>query len=160
MVEFVGLLNDLQICENDINYGFEWLKILLSTIQCSVEPQSLSHSYWELLLKFAVHWSGRPIFRAHDSHVVMALDSCKEWDKLKCWIGIIWMIWPPEGGETGEEDLKHIMLSLSHQKPGAIQELEKQMEQWSSEWPWVNISESFQQICQQIYDNTAQRSVL
>ena len=157
---FVGLLNDLQICEDDIGYGLESLRILLDTIHCSVEPQHLSHSYWEYLLNCAAYWADRPGLRTYNPHVMVTLEGCKEWDKLKCWIGVVWMMWPPGGGETTEEELRNIMLSLSHQKPDAIQELEKQMEQLSSRWRWVNIPKSFQQICKQACDNIPQQSAL
>ena len=89
---------------------------------------------------------------------MVTLEGSKEWDKLKCWIGVVWMMWPPEGEETTEEELKHVMFLLSQKKPDAIQELEKQMEQWSGEWPWVSIPKSLQQICKQACENTAQQS--
>ena len=160
VVEFVGLLNDLQLCENDKADRLGWLKVLLDTIQSSAEPQGLSHSYWELLLEYAAYWADRPGLRTYNPDVMVALEGSKEWDKLGCWIGVVWMMWPPGGGVTTEEELKQVMLSLSQQKPEAIQELKRQMEQMDSKWSWVNIPESFQQICKQAHDNTAQQSGL
>ena len=156
VTKFVGLLNDLQLCKNDHGDSLGWLKVLLDTIQSSAEPQGLSHPYWELLLEYAAHWADRPGLRTYNPDVMVALEGSEEWDKLKCWIGVVWMMWPPGGGMTTEEELKHVMVSLSQQKPEAIQELEKQMERWIG-WGWVDIPKSFQQICKQAHDNTAQQ---
>jgi len=53
------------------------------------------------------------------------LQDAKEWDKLACWISVVWMIWPPEDGGATEEDLENVMLSLLHQQPGALQKVEE-----------------------------------
>ena len=160
VVGLAGFLNNLQICEDDMGYRREWLETLLDTIQCSAEPQYLSYPCWELLLEHATYWSDEPGLRSYNPHVTVALAGSKEWDKLRCWIGVVWMMWPPGGGVTTEEELKHVMLSLSHQKPDAIQELEKQIEKLDKEWSWVKIPESFQQICKQAYDNAVQQPAL
>jgi hypothetical protein len=158
---FVGLLNDLQISVDDVSGSLEWLNILLDAIQGSAEPQHLSHSYWELLLEYTAYWADRlRPRRTYNPHVLVTLESSKEWNKLKYWIGVVWMLWPPEGGRTREEDLKHTMFSLSQQKPEAIQELETQMEGLSRKWTWVDIPESFQQICKQAHGDVAQQSAL
>ena len=157
--ELVGLLNDLQMC-GDMDTGLEWLKILLDVIQCSAKPQCLSHSYWELLLNHAAYWADYPGLRTYNPDVMTILEGSEEWDKLKCWIGVVWIMWPPGSGVTTEEELKSVMLSLSHQNPDVIQELEKQMEQFHSKWSQVEIPESFQQICKQAHDNMAQQSTL
>lgn len=88
-------------------------------------------------------------------HIMLSLEDKQEWDKLECWITIVWMVWPPESGGTKEEDLKHVMLLLFYQQPGALQKLEEQMEKWSWEIP-----ESFQQICKQAHDEVAQQVTL
>ena len=159
IVEFVGLLNDVQIHRGGIHNPFHWLRTLLHIIQCSAEPQCLSHSYWELLLEYAANWPDDPIPESYNPDVMVTLEGSKEWDKLKCWIGVVWIKWLPGGGVTTEEELGQVMLSLSQQKPEAIQELGKQMEQFSK-IPWVKIPESFHWICEQTYNNIAQQSAL
>jgi len=52
------------------------------------------------------------------------------------------------------------MFSLFHQRPGALQELEEEMEQWSKEYSWVQIPDSFKQICKKAHDKGAQQAIL
>ena len=157
---FVRLLNDLQMCE-DMDYRqLEWLIILLNIVQCSAEPQYLSHSYWKSLLNHAAFWVGEPGLKTYNPYVMVTLEESEEWDKLKCWIGVVWIMWPPGGGDTTEEELKCVMLSLSQKKPDAIQDLEGQMEQLSNRWIWFEIPKPFQQICKEVYDSMAQQPAL
>jgi hypothetical protein len=83
----------------------------------------------------------------YNPHTMTSLEASKEWDKLECWMGVVWMIWPPEKGETTEEVLECVMLSLFHQWPGAIQKLKQRMEKWSKSGPRNIVPESFHQIC-------------
>jgi len=72
----------------------------------------------------------------------------------------VWLVWPPEGGNTTEEELENAMFSLFHQQPGTLQELEGQMEQWSKEWSWVQVPESFKPICKKVHDKVAQQVIM
>ena len=72
----------------------------------------------------------------------MLLEDGQEWDELECWIGIVWIVWPPETGG----DVERIMFSLFRRRPGAIQNLERQIERWSEENKY-DIPEPFQRIC-------------
>ena len=146
---FIGLLNVLEVHAND-THDYMWTKILLDIIQSPAENQHLSHLYWESFVKLAAFWSyGLADDTTYNPHTIASLESSGEWDKLKCWLCVVWMVWPP-GGETTEDNLEHVMLSLSHQRPGAILELEGQLEKYHSQWWWISIPESFQQICKKI----------
>jgi len=157
---FVRLLNDLEVCEEDMDTRHVWADLILDTIQSSEGIQHLSHSYWELLVKLIVHWGWGYQLRAgmYNPHIIISLQDAKEWDKLKCWICIVWIVWP-EDSET-QDDLEHVMLSLFHQQPAALQKLEEWMKQWSQVHWWHKIPNSFQQICKQGHDKVTQQNTL
>ena len=155
---FVGLLNDLQVHCKDIDDKVKWARLLLETIQSPEGIQHLSHLYWELLVEIVV---SKPLWLKNSTYnpqTMISLKETEEWDKLVCWMGVVWILWPPEKGETREEDLGHITLSLFHQQPGAIQKLEQWMEQLGG--CWGQIPKSFQQICKQAHDEVAQQARL
>ena len=158
--EFIKLLNDLQVCAEDLDDAFGWAKLLLNTIQLSEKAQHLSLLYWELLVEFAAYYSDELKAQAYNPQIMISLQNAKEWDRLKCWISVMWMVWPPEDGETTEEDLEHAMLSLFCQQPGALQKLEEQIEQWSNEWSWGGVPRSFKQICKQVHDKAVKQTTL
>jgi len=157
---FVGLLNSLQVHVGDINNRLQWARILLNTIQSSKGAQILSFQYWELLGKLVVSCSQYLEDSPYNPHTMKSLKDAGEWDKLKCWVGVIWMIWPPEGGKTTEGDLEDIMLLLFHQQSDAIQDLKEQIKQWSRRPFWNNIPMSFQQICRQVDIEAVQKVIL
>ena len=156
----IVLLNDLQVCHKDLNNTQGWARFLLHTVQSSGKIQHLSLSYWELLAELTAYWSGGLEAQAYNPQIMISLQNAKEWDKLKCWVSIMWLVWPPEGGKTTEEDFENVMLSLFHQQPSILQKLEEQMEQWSNKWLWVKIPESFKQIIKQVHDKPAQQATL
>jgi len=126
----------------------------------SEKIQHLSLSYWELLADLAAYWAYEIGVHTYNPQVMISLQDAREWDKLKCWVSVVWMVWPPEGGKTTEEDLQHVMLSLFYQQPDALQKLEEQMEQWGEQWSWIEIPESFRQTCKQVHDKAAQQATL
>jgi len=157
----VRLLNDLQICVEDMTGNSELVSILLDTIQSSEGIKHLSPLHWELLVEFVTFWSWSPEGNTctynYSPFTMASLKEAEEWDKLECWMGIVWILWPPEEGKT-TEDLEHITLSLFHQRPSVIQKLEWWIEQWAD--GWRQIPESFQQICKQAHDEVAQQAGL
>ena len=158
---FIRLLNDLHVCAKDLDIGVvAWLRLLLDTIKSSEGIHHLSCSYWELLVGLIAHWSRWLRTSTYSPHIMISLQDAKEWDKLTCWIGVVWMVWPPESGRTTKEDLEHVMLSLFHQQPGALQKLEEHMEQWSKAQSSNEIPKSFEQICKQAHDKAAQQATL
>ena len=155
---FTELLNDLQVHIEDVNDRVGWVRLLLDTVQSSEGIQNLSPPYWELLVMLAVSHSWALEDNTYSPHPMISLKEAEEWDKLECWIGVVWMSWPPEWGETTKEDLGPVTLSLFHQQPGAVQKLEKWMEQWAD--GQRQIPESFQQIYKQAHDEAAQQAGL
>jgi len=151
---FVGLLNHLHVTVVDMDYQSEWLGHLLATLQTLEGAQHLSHWYWELLAELALSWSLR-LNVIYDRRIVTFLAEAQEWRKLECWMGIVWVLWPPEDGRTMEEDLGRSILLLFRQRPDAFQKLEQWMERWS-EIRNKNVPESFQRICKQAQE-AAQR---
>ena len=170
---FVELLNHLHVTAEDINKKEKWGKLLLDTIQSSEGTQHLSHCYWEFLVEFAASeylleptptdplmgqawldsWRLR-LDPAHSLHLITSLTEAKEWSKLECWMGIVWMLLPEEL-DPGEEDLGHLMTVLFRQRPGAVQKLKQWMEQWSQR-AHTDVPESFKQAHEQAYE-AAQR---
>ena len=152
---FIGLLNHLDVTVEDMDPdekgGWSW--ILLYTIQSSEGTQHLSHSYWEFLVEFAASEdpvSSRTPWRlswrldlACSLQIITSLTKAKEWSKLECWMGIVWMLLP-KGLDPGEGDLGHSMTLLFRQRPGAVQKLEQWMEQ-RSQRAGKDVPESFKQ---------------
>ena len=153
---FFKLVDDLQahVEESD---KIEWTSLLLDIIQSTEGIQHLSLPHWELLVVIIVSYGQWLEGSTYSPQTMISLKEAEEWDKLECWIGVVWMLWPREG-ETAERDLRNTTLALFHQRPGAVQKLEQWMEQWADEWR--RIPESFQQICKQAHDGAAQQAGL
>jgi hypothetical protein len=147
---FIGLLNILDVSVEDAGYNYIWAKLLLDVIQSSGKIQDLSHSYWEQFVNLACYWAPELAeSTTYNPHTMASLEGDGEWDKLECWLCVVWMMWSPEGGKTTEEDLEHVMFSLSSQRPGAIQEFKRKLEK-NEEWRGASIPGSFQQICKKV----------
>ena len=149
---FIDLLEYLHVTVEDMDKGFKWAKILLVTLQSSKGVQHLSHWYWELLVELSISWS--QFLRGditYSPQITTFLTEAQEWSKLECWMGTVWMMWPPGTSGVTEGDLAHSTLLLFHQRPGAAQKLEQWMERWSQKHG-ENIPEPFQQICKQAYE--------
>lgn len=156
---FVGLLNDLQVCTKETEYAGNWAMILLGIIK-SGGTEYLSLMYYEWMVELAAYWSDEAKKNIYNPSIMTSLESNGEWDKLKCWIVVAWIIWPPEGGQTTVEALEHVIVLLSHQQPGAVQELEEQMREWHRKWLWTGVPESFLQVCKHMHDEAAQQDIL
>ena len=139
---------------------FKWATLLLDAIQSSEAIQHLSLSSWELLAEFAVYLSHELGAHTYSPQFMISLWDAREWDKLNFWVSIVWMVWPPEGGKTTEEDLEHVMLSLLHQQSGALQKLEEQMEQWRGSRHQHEIPGSFKKICKQVHNKAVKWTTL
>ena len=141
----------------DTGSYYLWTKLLLDVIQSPAKIRHLSHWYWEWLVNLVASYSSELASKAaYNPHTIASLEGSREWDKLKCWLCTVWMIWPPEDDWMAEENLEQVMLSLSYQQPGAIQELERQLEEWGG----ASIPRSFQQICKKIYSEISQQARL
>ena len=148
--EFVGLLNSLHVSVKDIDDKAKWMRLLLDTIQSSKGIQYLSHLYWEWLVGFAISEPQTLKVHAYSPQITRTLSETKEWDKLECWMAVVWIVWPPEEDEI-MEDLKSITLSLFHHQPSAIQKLKEWIDKWSVEH-YIDVPQPFEQICEQALD--------
>ena len=128
---FIGLLNHLHVTAEDIGREHVWARLLLDAIQSSEGTQHLSYWYWESLAELAVSesWWLR-LEPAHSLQIITSLTEAKEWSKLECWVGIVWMLLPWEANAMVEGVLGRSMLLLFRQQPGAVKKLEKWMERW------------------------------
>jgi hypothetical protein len=146
---FVVLLDHLHVTVEDMDEKGDWARLLLDTIQTSEGAQFLSHWYWELLVELTISLLSplRDRF-AHSPQVTAILTEAQEWSKLECWMGTVWIAWPPGADGTTEEDLYRPMVLLFRQRPDAAQNLEQWMERWS-QTNREDIPDSFQRICRQ-----------
>ena len=143
---FARLLDDLGVGVEDIDARADWTLLLLDIAQSSQGTQHLSLLYWELLAELVILDSPLVQGRPYAPQTVTSLRDAQEWDKLECWIGVVWILWPPGAGGAAEGDLEHVMVTLSRQRPDAISKLEQRVKRWSGEHSG-DLSESFRGIC-------------
>ena len=142
---FIDLLDHLRVTVEDMDYQFKWATLLVDTIE---RTHYLSQWYWELMVEHAVSRSRWPEFDfAQGLQTITSLAEAKEWSKLECWMGIVWMVRPREANAMAEGDLSHSMLLLFRQRPEAVQKLEQWMERRGQKIP-----ESFTRICKQAHE--------
>ena len=152
---FTGLLDYLHVKFEDTSMGYDWARLLFDTTQSSEGIQHLSHWYWELLVELLVSLpSNRRLEVTYNPRTTASLTEAQEWDKLECWVGIVWMSCPPEA-DGATEDLDRSTALLFRERPGALQKLEQWMERWSQQ-RGNHISDAFQRLCGQAFE-TAQR---
>ena len=154
---FVELLNCLHVWVEDMDSEYEWVQLLLDTIQSPEGARRLSNRFWELLVKLAIPEPSRFRDTAYSSRVMGFLLEAQEWDKLECWIGVIWMVWSPDTDEI-VENLERTMVSLFRQRPGAAETLEGWMEQRSQQSE-KDVPESFQQTTKRAYEATRRHAL-
>ena len=144
---FVGLLNHLHVKVEDMDIRPNWLELLLETLQTLERAQHLSYRYWELAVELAVSQSLWHVI-TYNPQTATFLTEAQEWSKLECWMGTVWIVWPPEADGITEEDLGRLVPLLFRKRPGAFGKIEQWMEQWSKKFN-KNIPGSFQRICEQ-----------
>jgi len=124
VVRLIELLNHLRVTIEDARLLDRWSSLLLDTLRTSEGSQLLSHWYWESLVELAII---RPPDVTYDPQIMTSLVEAQEWSKLECWIGTVWVLWPPEAAGITEEDLGRSILLLFRQRPGAFRRLEQWM---------------------------------
>ena len=155
--KLVELLDHLHVAAEDVDRPGRWASLLLDVIRSPGGTQRLSHWYWEVLVKFAVSEYWWLEFGDTDARkIAKSLIDAQEWDKLECWIGIVWMY--SESAGIKEEDLEHSMLLLFRQRPGAAQKLEQRLERWSQQHSSMRIPESFQRTLTQAQEAVQRRN--
>ena len=143
---FVELLNYLHVGVEDAGLGAKWIPILLSAIGSPGGAQCLSDRYWEMLVELTTPELQLQSCATCDPCVLTSLLEAQEWVKLECWVGMVWMKWPPKTEGT-TEDLKRIMGSLFHHRPSAAQKLTQWMTQWGKRGGVV--PKHFERVCDQ-----------
>ena len=145
----VGLLDHLHVTVEDVDETNKWARILLDVLQTSEGPRRLSHRYWELLVEIAIslpQWMEDGL--TYNPRITTFLVEAQEWNKLECWMGTVWVVWPPGIGGIARKDLERLMVLLSRQRPGATEKLEQWMERWGRS-PFNKVPDSFQRACGQ-----------
>jgi len=148
MEKLVGLLNHLHVAAEDMHDERCWAILLLDTIKSFEGTQLLPHWYWELLVELAISQPRLLDEVTYNPQTMVSLTETQEWSKLECWIGTVWISWPPEADGITEGDLSRSIPLLFRQRPDAFRKLERWMERWSQEND-KNVPESFQRICKQ-----------
>ena len=151
---FVGLLNHLHVGVKDMRSEFKWALLLLDTIRSPKGARYLSSQCWELLVELMIRYVREVKHAVQSPQVTESLLEAQEWDKLECWIGVVWMTWPPETEET-TQDLERAMVVLFHQRPRAVRGLAQWMERWNKECN-EDVPEAFHQICKRAQEATQQ----
>jgi len=154
----IGLLDGLHVNIDNISNTYGWTGFLLNIVQSPEGIQYASHRYWELLVELVVSVPRGLMGNTCGPHTMKSLEDAKEWDKLECWMGIIWIKQSMDEELGVDKELEHLTLSLFQQRPGAIQRLEH----------WVGTVspfsarkqyKSFQQTFNEVYLNGGQESV-
>ena len=118
-----------------------WCAILMEIIW-STEAQHLAIHSWKFLAELVIQAYLRRT--TYHSDVTTSLMDAQEWDKLECWVGIVWMACSLE--LVGKE-LEDAMEALEKERPGALR---KRMERWSEERGGLPLLKPFQQTCDKL----------
>ena len=86
----------------------------------------------------------------YSPEVATSLLEAQEWDKLECWMGVVWIGWLPWTNTT-VEDVDCAMVSLFHQQPDAVQKLTRRVERWSTSY-CHEVPEAFERICKRPHE--------
>ena len=139
-------LTHLHVDVKDMDREDRWVNLLATIIRRPEGVRCLPHPYWELLMESSLSGSLRPGGITWDPDITMNLESNREWRKLECWIGIVWMLWPPETGITTEAYLRRVSLSLFRQRPGSVWKLGGRLVERWREGRSEGVPESFRRI--------------
>ena len=129
---FVELLDRLGVEVEDMDEKRNWMSLLFDVIRSHKGASLLPDSYWKLLVELTISEQLPPEFEnTPAAKIAMSLTDADEWDKLECWIGIVWMCSDSQDAfNVALEDLEGCALMLFQQRPGARQRLEQRMGEW------------------------------
>ena len=122
-----------------------WVYFFLNLIRSAGDMRRLSYPYWELLMELAIsnQWTDQGY--SQYSFVMESLEDFEEWDRLECWIGVVWTLWDPDSScRWRATNLESGTLSLLRRQPNSLQKLQQQMKRLGG---WK--VESFQRLCGQ-----------
>jgi len=148
---FIGLLDHLHVGVDDVHGCYKWISILLDVIQSPEGARRLSIQHWGLLVELTISVWWRYGHSVYSPQVTKTLLEAQEWDRLECWIGIVWIEWPPQA-DAMEEDLEHAMVALFRQRPDAVQQITQQITRRIERWGELHGEEvpvAFKRICEQ-----------
>ena len=146
---FVELLNRLHIEIQDVMVPSRyttWTRVLLKIVRSPEGVRHLAVQSWELLANLATSGFSSTTYKPD---VMAFLLEAEEWDKLECWMGVVWMVWSTRPGIT-VKDLEHATALLFHHRPSSVNKLTGWMERWSKECN-ADVPEAFQQICERAH---------
>ena len=143
---FFGFLNHLSTGVEVTDIPAQLCYTLLDAARSPGGHRYLTLQSWGLLANLTAECSWW-CFVHYNPRVTSSLLEAHEWEKLECWMGVVWMMWPPLISDV-PEDLKNAMESLLRNRPGAVRKLTEWMER-SSERRKSVVPESFEQICEQ-----------
>lgn len=145
--KFIGLLNHLCIGVENLDWPYDWASMLVEIIQTTEGTRRLAIQAWEFLVKVAISypWAFENV-TTYDPRVTDLLLGGQEWEKLECWLGVVWLAWVPET-DRGIEDIRSATNLLFRQKPEAIRRLTQWMEDCT--WRWARATPApFREICE------------
>lgn len=121
--QFTDLLDRLKVGIDDIRDARDhWTLLILRVIASEVGREHLSLWYWELLVELVGRSSGKfPSF--FDEAVLRSLVEKEEWEKLACWLGLVWSMQPPSAGALPVEMVTNATATLLTRIPTAAQRL-------------------------------------
>ena len=154
--KFVELLNHFYTNGDELDPEITSDLLLLGAFQSPEGVRHLVLQCWKSLVEVGILFPWR-LSGGYNSYVTTSLLDEQEWDKLECWIGVVWMTWPPETDDVNE-DLRCAMVSLFRKRPGTIRKLTEWLERWSKECN-KPAPVSFHQTCEQAREE-AQLGVL
>ena len=122
-LEFLHLLNRLEVCMDDVQEGKEWIRLLVGVIRSSSGLEKLSLHYWDLLYKLMLVTEIAGGFLPRDVEVMKLLEEDEDWEKLEVWIVTMW--WPPYNWFDKEmQDIEQVTLKLLSRQPSLLPRFE------------------------------------
>jgi len=139
----IDLLDHLHVRFEDVKSHDHWAEFLLSVIQSVEGTRNLSYSHWEVMVEL-IGSKGRGFlhYMVYNPLVIGSLEDTGEWDRLGCWIAVVWAIWGPNEAAN----LESATLSLFHRQPGTFQKLAQRIEILQRSGPKI---EPFRILCEQ-----------
>ena len=159
--KLIALLNHLHVTARDMDEKHRWTSLLFNVIQSPEGAQRLSLSPWELLVELAASESCQLGPReTNASKIAKSLVGVEGWDRLECWIKIVWTFPGASGkpreelGDIAEEEFEN----LFEKRRGAAQRLEEWMEKWmTAQGESDPIPESFKRIYERANEGPTDR---
>ena len=142
---FVELLNHLHVCVEDMRYCPNWTLIFIETIRSSEGARHLSVQCWKSFAELTISHSWTFGYYVCNPKVTVSLSEGQEWDKLECWMGFVWTVWPPRN-DAATKDVERATALLFRQRPSAVQTLTERMERWRISGNG-EVPEAFRRIC-------------